>query len=178
MKAVRLYAQVLVDVVSAPNAGVTLDRITTELGQFVDMLNESPLFVRVFDNPTLADEEKQKALKEFVRKTDVSAFTEKFLSLMTKRNRMSLLPDVLHEVEVIQVEKKGGLIGQLVSAVPLDAAMVTGVANALSKKLNKPVQLKQQVDPGIIAGMRVTVAGVTYDGSMKGKLDKLTGSLR
>ncbi|MBS1959326.1 MAG: ATP synthase F1 subunit delta [Bdellovibrionales bacterium] len=178
MKAVRLYAQVLVDVVVAPSSGVTLDRITTELNQFSAMTTENPIFLKVFDNPTLAEEDKQKALQELVKKTDVSAFTSRFLGLIIKRNRMSLLPDILHEVEVIQVEKKGGLVGKLVSAVPLDAAIVNGVADALSKKLNKPVQLNQQVDPGIIAGMRVTVAGVTYDGSAKGKLDKLTGSLR
>jgi F-type H+-transporting ATPase subunit delta len=178
MKAIRLYAQVLVDVVSAPNAGITLERITTELGQFVSMLNESPMFLKVFDNPTLSDEDKQKALKELVRKTDVSAFSERFLTLIIKRNRMNLLPEILHQVEVIQVEKSGGVIGQLVSAIPLEPGVVSNVASALSKKLNKPVQLKQSVDPGIIAGMRVTVAGTTYDGSVKGKLDKLTGSLR
>jgi F-type H+-transporting ATPase subunit delta len=178
MKAVRLYAQVLVDVVSAPQSGMTLDRMKAELSKFVEMIQESPLFLRVFDNPTLAEEDKQKALKEFAKRSDVSALTEKFLGLVTKRNRMSLLPDILHEIEVIQVEKAGGLVGKLVSAVPLEAGMVTDVAQALSKKLNKPVQLKPQVDRALIAGMRVTVAGVTYDGSIKSKLEKLTGSLR
>jgi F-type H+-transporting ATPase subunit delta len=178
MKAIRLYAQVLVDVVSSPQSGNSLDRITAELGQFVSMLKESPLFLKVFDNPTLADEDKQKALSELVKRADVSALTGKFLSLVAKRNRMGILPEILHEVEVIQVEKKGGLIGSLVSAIPLEPNMITEVATALSKKLNKPVQLKAQVDASLIAGMRVTVAGTTFDGSVKSKFEKLTGSFR
>lgn len=178
MKAVRLYAQVLVDVVSAPQSGVSLDRIMGELSKFVEMLKESPLFLKVFDNPTLADEDKQKALVELAKRSDVSAMTTKFLSLVTRRNRMGLLPEILHQIEVIQVEKKGGLIGNLVSAVPLEAGIVQDVAGALSKKLNKPVQLRAEVDPGLIAGMRVTVGGVTYDGSVKNKFEKLTQSLR
>jgi len=176
MKAIRLYAQVLVDVAMAPNAGSTLDAVAAELNEFSKLFNESPLFLKVFDNPTLPDEEKQKVLKEFASKTKLSPLSERFLSVLVKRNRLGILPAVLTEIEAIQVEKKGGVMGELVSAIPLEAGVVGSVAQALSKKLNKPVQLKERVDPGIIAGMRVTVGGVTYDGSVKGKLEKLVGS--
>lgn len=175
MKAVRLYAQVLVDVAMAPNGG-SLESVSAELNEFSKMFNESPLFLKVFDNPTLADEDKQKVLKEFMAKSKLSPLSERFLSILVKRNRLNILPEVLTEIETIQVEKKGGLMGELVSAIPLEAGVANSVAQALSKKLNKPVQLKEKVDPAIIAGMRVTVGGVTYDGSVKGKLEKLVGS--
>ena len=75
------------------------------------------------------------------------------------------------------VAKKGGLVGELISAVPLESGVASSVAEALSKKLQRVIQLKEKVDPGIIAGMRVTIGGVTYDGSVKGKLEKLAGNL-
>ena len=177
MKAIRLYSQVLVDVALAPNSGVLLSSILSELFEFSKMISESPLFLKVFDNPTVGDEDKQKVLKEFVSKTNVSVMAARFLSLLVKRNRMGLLPEIITEVKNIEIERKGGVVGELSSATALDAETLAGIGAALSKRLNKPVQLKQKTDPSLIAGMRVTIGGVTYDGSVKGKLDQLSGNL-
>ena len=177
MKAIRLYAQVLVDVVSAPNSGFTLEPVLGELSAFTQIFTENKTFLKIFDNPTLADEEKQKILSEFLKTLQLSPLAARFLSILTKRNRLGMLSDIIKEVELLQIEKSGGLMGEIVSAVPLDESVVNSIRESLSKRLNKPIQLKQKVDPGIIAGMRVTVSGVTYDGSVKSKLEKLAGNL-
>jgi F-type H+-transporting ATPase subunit delta len=172
MKATRLYAQVLVDVVMAPHSGFKLESILTELTAFNQSTHEAPIFDQVFDNPTLSDEDKQKALA--ILAVNLSPLSARFLSLLARRNRLSLLPEILKQVEVLEIEKQGGLTGELVSAIPLEAGVVAGIQEALAKRLQKPVQLKQKVDASLIAGMRVTVSGVTYDGSVRGKLDKLS----
>jgi F-type H+-transporting ATPase subunit delta len=175
MKATRLYAQVLVDVALAPNSGFKLDQILTELKDFNESTRVSPMFEKVFANPTLADEEKQTALS--ILAVNLSPISARFLSLLARRNRINLLSDILKHVETLEIEKQGGLTGELVSAIPLEASVLTGIQDALTKRLKKPVQLKQTVDSSLIAGMRVTVSGVTYDGSVRGKLDKLSGSI-
>ena len=169
-KATRLYAQVLVDVVLTPNSGFKLDQVLSELKGFNQSTNESPIFDKVFDNPTLSDDDKQRALA--ILAVNLSPLSARFLSLLTRRNRLGLLVDVLKQVEVLEIEKQGGLTGELVSAIPLEASVVTGIQDALAKRLQKPVQLKQKIDASLIAGMRVTVSGVTYDGSVRGKLDR------
>lgn len=171
MKAIRLYSQVLVDVLGAESG--SLDQVMAELVQFSAMFAESDLVLKVFDNPTLGLSEKQAAFEKLASRLSLSPSAKRFLLLLIERNRLSILAEIIQRVEVIQVEKKGGVIGQLISAVPVDGAIADGVAQALSKKLNKPVQLKQKVDPGLIAGMRVELSGVTYDGSVQGKLDRL-----
>jgi ATP synthase F1 delta subunit len=171
IKAVRLYAQVLVDVVLAPNSGFSLESILKELKDFNHSVSESPMFGKVYSNPTLSDEDKQKALA--ILAVNVSPISARFLSLLARRNRINLLGEVLKEVEVIEITKRGGLTGEIVSAIPLEAGVVTGIQDALAKRLQKPVTLKQKVDTSLIAGMRVTVSGVTYDGSVRGKLDRL-----
>ena len=177
MKAVRLYAQVLVDVAMAPQSGLKLDAILVQLTSFSKLLEESPMFANVIDNPTIGDEDKQKILKELATKVDLSQISTRFLSLLVKRNRFGLLPQIVSEIENIETERKGGVIGELVSAAPIDTATLNGVTEALAKRLKKPVHLKQKTDTSLIAGMRVTVGGVTYDGSVKGKLDKLSSIL-
>ena len=102
MKAIRLYAQVFADVVMNPESGVKLADSLLGLEEFSKMIDESPLFLRVFDNPTLGDEDKQKVLKEFVLKTKVGPISERFLSLLVKRNRLGLLPAILSETRTWQ----------------------------------------------------------------------------
>ena len=176
MKAVRLYAQVLVDVLSSPESRNSMELGLKELDSFSKLLTESPMMVKVFDNPVLGDDEKQKSLKAFSQKMNLAPITEKFISMLVKRNRLGILPAILAEVESIQVQKGGGLVGELVSAIPLDAGTVTTIAQAISKKMNKTVRLKEKVDPSLIAGLRVTVGGVTYDGSVRTKLDQVKNS--
>jgi len=178
MKAVRLYAQVLVDVLSSPETKSSMEMTLNELTGFSKLLSESPLMVRVFDNPVLSEEDKTKSLKAFSQKMSLSPMSERFLGMLVKRNRLSILPQVLNEVESIQVQKNGGLIGELISAIPLDGAVISNISQAISKKMNKTVRLKEKVDPSLIAGLRVTVGGKTFDSSVKTKLNKVKDSFQ
>ncbi len=178
MKAVRLYAQVLVDVLSAPDSKYSMEMSLNELDGFSKLVIESPMMVKVFDNPVLGEDEKQKALKAFSQKMNISALPEKFLTMLIKRNRLAILPQILSEVESIQVQKHGGLTGELISAIPLDGMTVTSISQAISKKMNKNVRLKEKVDPSLIAGLRVTVGGQTFDSSVRTKLNKVKDSFQ
>jgi len=170
MKAIRLYAQVLVDSVQASGQPNDLSSVAAELKEFSSAVSEAPLAGRVFQSPMISDQDKQKALEALCERAKLGSFSKRFLGVLVRRGRMSLLPAILAEVEKVQIERKGGLMGDLVSAVPLDPAALSGVLEALNKKFEKPVHLKTAVDPSLIAGMRVTVNGVTYDGTVKSKL--------
>jgi F-type H+-transporting ATPase subunit delta len=178
MKAVRLYAQVLVDVLSAPNSKFSMEVSLNQLDGFAKLLSESSLMVKVFDNPILPEEDKIATLKQFGKKMEFSPLTERFLSMLVKRNRIGVLPQVLSEVESIQIQKSGGLIGELTTAVSLDGATISAISQAVSKKMNKTVRLKEKVDPSLIAGLRVTVGGKTFDSSVQTKLNKVKESLQ
>jgi F-type H+-transporting ATPase subunit delta len=176
MKAVRLYAQVLVDVVLAPGSGLDLGRMIRELSNFSDSVSQSEVAARVFENPAVTEEERSRALQALIGKFDMSQVSERFLGILQKRGRLALLPEIIREAEWLEMERRGGVMGELVSAVALEPAVVSGIADALGRRLNKPVLLKSRVDAALIAGMRVSVGGVTFDGSVKGKLDKWSAS--
>ena len=75
MKAVRLYAQVLVDVLSAPTSKFSMEVSLSQLDSFAKLLSESVMMTKVFDNPTLAEDEKNNALKAFSQKMEFSPLT-------------------------------------------------------------------------------------------------------
>ena len=178
MKVVRLYSQTLTDVAMGAASDGAFESVLKQLKEFSNLLIEIPKLNQVFESPIITAIEKQNVLNEIFKKESFLPLTSRFLTILARRNRLSLLGEILKEVEVMQLEKSGGILGELVSATPLAAGVSTTVAQALSKKLNKPVQLKEKVDPSLIAGMRVTIGGITYDGSVRNKLDKLVGSFR
>jgi F-type H+-transporting ATPase subunit delta len=173
MKAVRLYAQVLVDVALAPSSGLDLAKISSELDSFRALLDSSEMALKTLDSPVVSDDEKQKTLKVLCEKIGIGPVAARFLAMLNKRGRLSLLAGILKEVETLQIERKGGVVGELVSAVPVDGPILAGLTDALTKQMKKPVSLSTKVDASLIAGMKITIGGVTYDGSVRSKLDKI-----
>lgn len=170
MNAPKVYAQVLVDV-----AEKDLEGVLTDLKRFKELFTQNALMYKVFNNPTLLESEKSGLIEAFSKKLDVRPLSVRFLKLLSSRNRMDLMDQIFKEVDFIRLEKEGGVAGEIVSAVPLATDQVVEIAKALSKKMNKPVYLQSRVDTGVIAGMRVTLAGTTYDGTVQNKLEQLVG---
>ena len=55
---------------------------------------------------------------------------------------------------------------------------VEALAKAFGKKLNKRVAFHVSTDPSLLAGMKVTVNGVTYDGTLRSQLQKLRDQIK
>ncbi len=178
MKPSRFYATILTDVANGQAGQPALQTVTAELTTLAAAMKESPLLSKVLMDPTISENERAIALNALKQKMGLSDFTNRFLLIMSKRSRLGLLAEVLEEISVIVMEKAGGVIGELTSAEALDATTVETVAAAVGKKLNKKVALKQRVDPSLIAGMRVNISGMTYDGSVRAKLNRAQEAFR
>lgn len=176
MKAIRLYAQVLIDVAQAPASGLDLQGILTELKTFSAAFQESAIARKTFQSPVVSEEEKNRALAAIGEKAAISQTARRFLVMLSRKNRLDSLEQIIQQAEALQIERKGGLIGELVSAVPLDAGVLSGVIEALSKRLQKQVHLNTRVDAAVIAGMKITINGVTYDGTVRSKLDRMAAN--
>jgi F-type H+-transporting ATPase subunit delta len=73
----------------------------------------------------------------------------------------------------VRLASEGGILGQVISAEPMDQKDVESLAQSFSKKLGKRVTFKVSVDAALLAGMKVIVSGVTYDGTLQSQLQKL-----
>lgn len=78
--------------------------------------------------------------------------------------------EVVDVVERMLVEKAGGRMAEIESARPLTSKAKKTVAKLFHLK----DVVRERVNPGLIAGIRVTLDGEReFDGSLKRKLDRL-----
>lgn len=68
--------------------------------------------------------------------------------------------------------------GRVSSAVPLTETQLTALAARMGETLGKHVLLEGTVSPSLIGGIRVEIDGRVWDGSLRGRLEELSGLLR
>jgi len=67
--------------------------------------------------------------------------------------------------------------GLAFSAVPLSEEDLSRLEKAVGRSLKKKASLVNRVDPALIGGVKVAIAGKVYDGSIARKLSELRKSL-
>jgi F-type H+-transporting ATPase subunit delta len=59
------------------------------------------------------------------------------------------------------------------SAKPLSDERISELTEKLSKKFNKQIEVKVEIDPALIGGIKIRVCGHLIDGTVKKQLDEI-----
>lgn len=174
MSVARSYAKALYEAaVDSKLKAADLDAIETELAQVVVAIEGSKEARIVLFGPAFSAKDKQEVVSQLAKKSGFSKLTSQFLQLLAKKQRLSLISQIRDSFSVVRIEMDGGTLGKIVSADPMESGDVDALAQAFTKKTGKKVSFKREVDPTLLAGMKVTVNGVTYDGTLRAQLNKL-----
>lgn len=152
----------------AVEEGLT-ERLTPEVEEVARILSENPGYVRLLACPTVPVGERLAALREAFE-GKIHARLLSFLLLMTENRRAAYLPDALIEYRRLFREYAGIATGRAESAVPLTDGQKERLTAALSRRIGKRVELTYTVDPALLGGVRVTVDGRLFDGTVSEKL--------
>ncbi|MBY0469847.1 ATP synthase F1 subunit delta [bacterium] len=148
-----------------------------ELSSFQAAIDSSKDLRVALLSPATSSKEKLSLVDAIGQKLGVSKTTGQFLNLLAKRERLALLPKILGAFAKVSVEAEGGVMGELISAEPMTPADVKSLSNAFKEKLGKPVTFQTAIDPNVLAGVKVLVNGVTYDGTLRAQLQRLRDRL-
>jgi F-type H+-transporting ATPase subunit delta len=96
-----------------------------------------------------------------------------FVSELAKNKRLSLLPQISEQFEVLKAQQQRSVDVVVTSAFPLDDAQEKQLADKLSAKLNRDVQMHTEVDKSLLGGVLIRAGDLVIDGSVRGKLAKL-----
>ena len=178
MSLARSYAQALYQ--SATEAGAqagAIDQFEREFIQFLEAAGSSKEAKIAIYSPIVTTKEKTAIIEAIAEKFQFSRPMTNFLILLARKGRLTELAKIQESFLSVRTAAEGGLSGLLSSAEALSPEDIKELARWFTQKLGKPVTFRASTDPELLAGIKVTVNGVTYDGTLRAQLQQLRDRL-
>lgn len=177
MSVATAYAKALylaaIESKAAPEAAALCDTAQKQLDALVSAVDSSKELQIALHSPVTTAKEKADIVQALANKSGAPTLVTHFLVLLANKGRLSILKQVLDEFNSVRLLAEGGVPGRLVAAEAMSEADIEGLAKAFSKKLGKRVAFNVSTDSSLLAGVKVTVNGVTYDGTLRSQLQML-----
>ena len=109
--------------------------------------------------------------------TDAGEAGKSLLTVLAGNDRLTLLPEISAQYEVLKAEAEGVLEATIVSALEMSEAQKADLMAALKARFGRDVEATVEVDAGLIGGAVITVGDQVIDGSVKGRLQKMAAAL-
>ncbi len=74
--------------------------------------------------------------------------------------------------------RRGVVTAEVVTAVPLDEALVRALEQAILTTTGLTAELSEKNDPDVMGGVLLKMGGQTYDGTVRGRLQALRRTLK
>ena len=178
MSVARNYARALLETANDQKLGASqLDQIERELTQFGQLFETSPDLYTALTNPVVSDEDKVSIAQAIAAKLGFLKLTGQFLMLVARKGRGAAFEEMSEAFIAVRHESEGATMGTVVSADPMSEEDLKELATSFTRKLGKKVVFKASVDVNLLAGLKVTVNGTTYDGSLRSQLQQLRDRL-
>ncbi len=162
----KRYARAALEAVWEADGSEGAAQLCKGLTAFVQAYAVSAELREVLGHPTLRVE-REGVLDAVCVSLGVSASCVRLVRVLMQAGRVCEVADVLRDLEVLVDEREGRMQAEVVSAVVLTDAQQQRIAQALTRRVGRPVVLRVTVDPSIVAGLVCRVGDVTLDTSLK-----------
>ena len=130
----------------------------------------------VIDNPSLTDEQQAQTLNE-VCGDATGQEVKNFVSILASNKRLSLLPVICAQFELLKSNLEKSVDVEVVSAFDLNDATADKLAQVLGKKLEREVKVSTSTDQDLLGGVLIRAGDLVIDGSVRGRLNKLAEAM-
>ena len=166
----RPYAEALFKATGngAAGAAVWLDELAAvaaneQLRQFADNPKATPQ--QVFE------------LIAGVVKSPLGDAGQNFLRAVIDNGRLGALPEIASQFRALVNSQQGSYDAVVYSAFEIDSAALAELSGVLEKRFARKLNLKVELQPELIGGIRVVVGDEVLDTSVKARLDQMKVAL-
>ena len=138
---------------------------------------EDPDLRKVLGNPAFEQGRRRDIVVELAGRLGLSDLTTNFLSLLVTRDRLDGLPAIARHYHRLLDDLRGRVNAKVIVSQPLGDEQRESLAEVVGEMSGKTAILTEEVDPAIIGGIIVEVAGKVYDGSVRTQLQSLRQSI-
>jgi F-type H+-transporting ATPase subunit delta len=164
----RVYSDALFEVAKDKDE---LDEIHDQLDEFADAMNESNDMRVFFFSPYFSSADKREAIDSAV--SGASEEFVNFLDLLVEKHRMPAIFRIRDRFDELWAKANRRLEVTLTSAIELDPKLVENVGAEIERQTKRTVDLRTEVDEGILGGLRLRVGNMVLDASLRSKLERL-----
>lgn len=101
-----------------------------------------------------------------------------FVKVLAENDRLALLPEIGAQFETLKADAEGTLEATITSAQELTQAQLDELVTGLRARFNRAVNVRVAVDPELIGGAVIAVGDQVIDGSVKGRLQRMSFALQ
>lgn len=168
----RPYAKAVFDAAQAENA---VDQWDQALALVAQVAADKEI-KKILGSPGLSEQRKAELF--------IGCFEEKvpealrnFLSILAENKRLTLLPEISALFSLYRADKERTVKLQVHTAFELTEEQQRKLVDALSRKLERKIDLETSVDQSLIGGVMIRTGDMVIDASVRGKLAKMAKAL-
>ena len=169
----RLYAEAMLGLGEERGAS---DALLEELQELIAFLDQSPKVEHFLSSPLVDAEGRARVIDEVFRGTASDLLVDS-LQVINRKGRLGQLRAIAEAYRLAHHELRGWVEVHVRTAVPLDDALRARLREAIAASTGKQPTLIERIDPSLIGGMVVEVAGKKIDASVASRLQDLSEAL-
>ena len=172
---VSRYAQAFADVVTAARLDIAV--IDQKLSDFLATWQGSKELREFFENPAIAVNEKVAILDKLNAKLGMQKELRNLIAVLISHNRIAHVAEVAEGYRRLLQEQMGIHPAEITTARELDAKEREALLAEVGKLAGGRVEASFKLDAAILGGTVVRIGSTVYDGSVRGRLDRLRDAL-
>lgn len=147
-----------------------LEQVRTDVRTLNEVCEGSDELRAILRSPVLRADQKQRVLDR-VFEGRLTKLTHTFITVLTRKGREALLPEIAEAFEGLYREHKGIVTCRVTSAVKLSPAELDQARNLTAARYpGKTIEVQEIIDPDIIGGGIIQVGDLQWDASLRTKL--------
>lgn len=172
---VSQYARALADVV----LGAKLDTagVDRQLNDFLAAWDSSAALREVFENPAIAVAQKVAVLDKMNAKLGMTQQVRNFIAVIIRNDRIAHVREIVDGYRAELQQRQGIRQAEIVTARELGEHERNALLAGVGQLAGATVQATFKLDPSILGGTVVRIGSTVYDGSVKGRLERLREEL-
>ena len=168
----RRYAEAAFEIAERDG---TVDAWLSQLGTLGVVVADETM-VRQLEDPQVPLEERVAAVRDALGSGMLPSLGN-LLALAMRRNRLDSMAQVALEFKRLYNKRAGIVEVTATSALALDASEIAALTARLEQMTGNKIELTTSVDPSILGGIQVRIGDTLYDGSVRGRHERLRARL-
>ncbi len=152
------------------------ERVYQDMLLIKQVCEENRNLVLSLKNPIIRYDYKLNVLNKIFSK-HTSELTQKFFTLICRKNRADVLPDTSSIFVDLYHNYKGIVLADVITATKLSGSLSRDFEALVARATDKKVELTTHIDASLIGGYILKVGDNMVDNSLKNKLNALRRSL-